>query len=109
MKNDFKTTHNLIFWSAPWDRDPTIQVFKIGTCKGQWIATDFTYDIISVINETPGNGHLEDVFEFFERSCRRDKRALRIREFFNEPFRQHCINKRGFVPVVGSSDLIKVF
>ena len=108
MTNTIRTSHNLPFEACPWPRDPSIQLFRIGTCEGQWISTDFTYDIISVTNRQKGNGHLEDVFQWFENSCKRDKKALRIREFFNERFRRHCIDKRGFIPIVGTNDLIKI-
>jgi len=104
-----KTKHNLPFESAPWPRNPAIQVFRIGTCEGQWMSTELAYIIISVINSSPGNGHLEDVFEWFENSCKRDKKALMILEFFNDQFKTHCIEKRGFIAIPGKDDVIKIF
>lgn len=104
-----KTSHNLPFESATWPRNPAIQVFRVGTCHGQWLSTELAYCIISVINESPGNGHLEDVFEWFEQSCKRDGKALMILEFFNDRFKKHCIEKRGFTPIPGKNDAIKIF
>jgi len=64
---------------------------------------------MSVMNESSGNGHLEDVFEWFEHSCKRDKKALMILEFFNDRFKKHCIEKRGFIAIPGRNDLIKIY
>ncbi len=86
---------------------PPIQVFRIGTCHGQWQASPKSYDIISVINETPGNGHLQDVFDWFENSAKRDKKELHILEIMNPNFMNHLINKRGFTG--NNHRLIKIF
>jgi len=104
-----KTKHNLPFESCDWPRDPNIKMFRVGTCEGQWFSTDMAYCIISVKNDKPGNGHLEDVFEWFESSCKRDGKALMILEFFNPQFKEHCITKRGFVAIKGTNDVIKIF
>ncbi len=107
----FQSTHNLEFFSAPWNNPCNTegwQVFKIGTCTGQWVATDTTYDILSVINDHPGNGHFGDVLEWFENSCKRDNRDLRILEVINEEFGQHLVNKRGFTNY-DDENLIKKF
>ena len=91
---EFKSTHNLPFLSAHWNNpfnDTGWQVFKIGTCNGQWISRKDSYDILSVINDNPGNGHFKDVLEWFEQSCRRDNKALRILEVWNQKFKQHQV------------------
>lgn len=103
-----KTTHNLPFLSAPWWRDPAWQVFNIGTCNGQWRATPEAYEILTIVNDAPGNGHLDDVFEWFENSCKRDSKALRVREVWNGYFLKHLIQKRGFARERGD-DVIKYF
>lgn len=108
-KGEFKTSHKLKFEVAPWERNPAFMLFKVGTCHGQWMSTELAYCIVSIMNEQPGNGHLEDVFEWFENSCKRDKKALMILEFFNDKFKDHCINKREFIQVPGRNDLIKIF
>jgi hypothetical protein len=97
--NAIKTTHNLDFQVAPWARDPSgaIQLFKIGTCHGQWYTHGPAFVILSIVNDSPGNGHLDDVFQWFEYACKRDKYALVIDELMNERFKKHCIEKRGFV------------
>lgn len=106
---NFRSKHNLKFEAATWWRDRAIKVFRVGTCHGQWFDSATAYRILSVTNEKPGNGHLEDVFEWFENSCKRDRRSLIIMEFFNEKFKEHCIKKRGFMPVNGTDHLIKIF
>jgi hypothetical protein len=64
---------------------------------------------MSVKNESPGNGHLEDLFQWFENSCKRDKKNFMILEFFNDRFKKHCIEKRGFVAIEGTNDVFKEF
>lgn len=106
MKSEeFRTSHNLKFEVAPFYE--RIFRYRVGTCHGQWFTTENAYHILSVMNENPGNGHLDDVFEWFENSCRRDRRNLIVMEFFNKKFKSHCINKRGFRPIPDSDDLIK--
>jgi hypothetical protein len=83
-------------------------LFRIGTCEGQWFAIEHSYCILSVLNNNPGNGHLDDVFEWFEFSCKRDKKALLVLEVMNDRFKQHLITKRGFNEVPGKPDLIKI-
>lgn len=103
---EFKTTHNLEFEAAPWREHPLIILFRVGTCHGQWFSTDDAYCIISIMNETPGNGHLEDVFEWFVNSCKRDKKALIVMELMNNRFKEHLIKKRGFHDM-GNDHVIK--
>jgi hypothetical protein len=92
----FETTHKLPFETRQWRSDPVIQEFRIGTCNGQWFTTSTSYCLLSVINNEPGNGHLDDVFQWFENSCRRDNRPLIVLEVINERFRRHLLIKRGF-------------
>lgn len=107
----FKTEHNLPFESAPYvqniDDKNNWLLFRVGTCEGMWCSTDKSYDILAVINNTPGNGHLTDVLQWFEQSCRRDKKALRILEVWNNKFKQHLINKRNFKQDDGVDNVIK--
>jgi len=109
----FESTHRLDFEVAEYpnlfpsgdDRD-NWRLFRIGTCHGLWRATDWAYEILSIQNEKPGNGHFEDVLEWFANSCRRDGKALRIREVGNPLFKTHLITKRGF-KTVGSTDVMR--
>jgi hypothetical protein len=105
----FVSSHKLIFEVAPWKHDKHIQLYRVGTCNGQWFVSDLAYHILSVENSCPGNGHLDDVFEWFEQSCKRDRMPLMIMDFFNQRFKEHCINKRGFIPILHSDHVIKVF
>lgn len=111
MTAEFKTTHDLPFLSAHWNNpfnDQGWKVFKIGTCTGQWGVTKDSYDILTVINDEPGNGHFEDVLQWFEQSCRRDKKALRILEVWNKNLSKHLVEKRGFT-YQSNDNLIKRF
>ncbi len=102
-----KTTHNLDFEAAPWEPPLIIGMllkmnnfettaFRVGTCEGIYRTTDKAYQIIAVTNSNPGNGHFEDVLQWFENSCRRDKKALMFMEILNEQFGKHLEKKRGF-------------
>lgn len=102
-----KTKHNLSFEVAPWPRNKAISLFRVGTCKGQWYSTENAYCIVSVINNVPGNGHLDDVFEWFESSCKRDGKALIVLELMNERFKKHLMTKRGFEDM-GNNHVIKI-
>jgi hypothetical protein len=64
--------------------------------------------MLAVVNDNPGNGHLDDVFEWFEGSCRRDKKNFRILEIWNKAFREHLLTKRGFI-AQGKDNAIKYF
>lgn len=94
---DFKSTHNLQFKNASWIF-PEYLLFRIGTVGGLWNSNIELkrYNILAVDNSEPGNGHLEDVFDWFEMSCKRDKYDLVILEIFNDKFYNHLVDKRGF-------------
>lgn len=111
----FTSTHQLPFEVAeypnlfpPKPGEAEWRAFRIGSCEGLWRSTQWAYEILSIVNKQPGNGHLTDVFEWFENSCKRDGKALKILELLNSQFRRHLIDRRGFKPV-GESDLIKSF
>ena len=96
----FKSSHNLAFETAHWNspfNDEGIQMFRVGTIEGLWRSTDKSYDIIAILNKDPGNGHLNDLFEWFEQSCKRDKKYLRVLEIMSDEFFIHLTTKRGFV------------
>lgn len=107
-----KTTHNLDFECAPWEPLPGLpyaadyQRFRIGTCEGLWSSDKSNYIILAIENSCPGNGHLKDVFEWFENSCKRDKKDLLVMEIMNENFKRHLITKCKFRPY-GTDHAIK--
>jgi hypothetical protein len=96
----FKTEHNLIFEVAEWplnlDEGNPWHKFRIGTCEGLWRDGGSAYEILAIVNSTPNNGHLIDVFQWFEHSCKRDKKSLKIIELLNDDFKKHLIKKQGF-------------
>src|SRR4029078_5524749 len=112
MENHFITKHKLTFEVAksPYEFVEHHLLFRIGTCEGQWVSIDDCYVIISVKNNNRGNGHLDDVFEWFEFSCKRDNKNLLVVEFINERFYKHCLSKRGFIAVgKRNRNCVKVF
>lgn len=110
--DSFKSEHNLAFEVAPYN----VQVdfgtewlrFRVGTCNGLWCSTDKSYNILAIINNSPGNGHLKDVLQWFEQSCRRDKRSLKIMEVMNPKFKKHLIEKCGFKDI-GNNNVERKF
>ena len=102
----FTSTHNLQFGIAPCTTADFTR-FKIGTCEGLWRATAKTYDILAIINTEPGNGHFIDVLEWFEQSCQRDQKDFQILEIWNEGFKKHLIEKRGFLEIGNDDSVIK--
>lgn len=69
--------------------------FRVGTCKGLWRATDESYEILAVVNDNKGNGHFKKALWWFEQSCIRDDKTLRIKECFN-PFLAFQCWKHGY-------------
>ena len=113
--NAIKTTHNLYFEVAdsPYnvlDTGSGHKIFRVGTCTGQWGSAKDSFFIMSVVNKCKGNGHLTDVFEWFEWSCKQSNRNLIVLECINKDFYTHLISKRGFIPLDADGDnCIKVF
>lgn len=107
-----ETIHNLPFEAAPWEPSFTnffpqlvanimrikqpIVAFRVGTCEGIYTVRNGAYQIIAVQNSNPGNGHFDDVLQWFENSCKRDKKDLMFIEIMNPDFGRHLCLKRGF-------------
>lgn len=104
----FQSTHNLPFESCLWEINPEWNRFRVGTCVGLWKPTLKAYEILTVCNSEPGNGHFNDVLEWFYNSCERDSKCLIIREFLNKKFKNHLMQYEGFKKL-GQSDLVKTF
>lgn len=98
----FKSTHNLPFEVAEW-HDPGFKLFRVGSCEGMWSSDSKSYIIVAITNNEPHNGHLNDCFEWFENSCKRDKKSLKVVEIMNVDFMFHLINKRGFKKISGDN------
>lgn len=92
----FESTHKLDFMAVPWHRNGSMTAFKVGTCHGLYYTTDSDYVILSIINDSKGNGHFQDVLEWFENSCKRDKKNLGFMEIWNESLFTHLTKKKGF-------------
>jgi hypothetical protein len=113
MENVIQTKHNLDFQVAqsPYSVvGKKHMLFKVGTCHGQWGDSGDSYFILSVMNDEIGNGHLDDVFEWFEYSAKRDGKNLLVLECMNKNFHHHLIVKRGFVALDDEqNNCIKIF
>lgn len=107
-----ETIHKLDFEACPWEpafkdllpqliadvmriKEPIV-AFRVGTCEGIYTVRDNAFQIIAVQNSKPGNGHFEDVIQWFENSCKRDKKNLMFMEIMNPKFGKHLCDKRGF-------------
>jgi len=111
--NAVQTRHGLDFEQAPWEPLPgfpiaaTFARFRIGTCEGLYSFGD-SLDILAITNSDPGNGHFEDVLEWFYFACKRDKKDFRFLEVWNKRLKNHLITKRGFKPD-GVDNVIKKY
>lgn len=110
--NDFKTQNNLEFLVAEYHLQVELNdkwmAFKVGTCHGLWRCFGGSYEILAITNEKRNNGHLSDVFEWFEMSCKRDNKTLKILQVWNKAFKKHLIDKRNFKEI-GDDNLEKHF
>jgi hypothetical protein len=109
MTKIFHSEHNLDFEAAPWEFSDDFKRFRIGTCEGLYGGSGSTYDILAIENTLKGNGHLQDVLQWFEYSCKRDKKALRILEVWNQKFALYLIRVHGFKVIPNTDHLIKHF
>lgn len=111
-ENAIRTKHNLDFEARPYhiqiEGRPINIDFKVGTCFGLYQIEKHSLDIIAIQNDKKGNGHLDDVLEWFEYSCKTNKKDLRIMELMNKRFKKHLILKRGFQKQ-GANNVIKFF
>src|SRR6266852_5781546 len=82
--------------------------YRIGTCHGLYGFTKKSYLLVAIINDEIGNGHFDDVLEWFENSAKRDAKNLEIVEIWNERLKKHLVEKRGF-KAKRNGDVIKKF
>lgn len=96
----FQSSHKLDFRTSPWKNPlsvgPLWNEFFIGTCRGQWRESKESYEILSLLNTTPGNGHFDDVLEWFSHLAKGKGKDLLIRQCWNAELKRHLVNKRGF-------------
>lgn len=84
------------------------ELFRVGSCRGQWRSTPEAFEILSIVNDKPGNGDFDHALAWFEESCHRFGRGLRVREIWNKRLLAHLVTKRGF-QLEGEEDAIKRF
>lgn len=107
MVNAIQTKHHLDFLARPWYRDQTFFEFQVGTCNGLYTVDANTYSILAIENTCLNNGHFEDVIEWFESSCRRDRKDFMFLEVWNDRLANHLSRKRGFVRQDGTYNYLK--
>lgn len=118
----FKTTNGQDFYSAPYDRPWNLSnyhMFKVGTCDGLWYNTKKAFFILAIVNNCPGNGHFEDLLDWFYCSSVTSKLPLIIQEVgslqnaafgdfkVSDRFAKHLVEKRGFKRIASTDDYIK--
>lgn len=109
MEN-FTSKNKLDFETTTTPRIGSFLDFRVGTITGLWISISHCYVILSLINSSPGNGHFDDVLEWFENSCKRDDKNLLILKCMNVAFYRHLLLKRGFMHLDKErKNCIKVF
>lgn len=74
-------------------------IFRVGTVNGLYYFTQKELVILAINNTVPGNGHFEDTMEWFEYSAKQNNRKLAFQEVWNENFKKHLIEKRGFFEI----------
>lgn len=82
--------------------DSGFKHFRVGTCKGLWRATEDAFEILAVKNGNKGNGHFKDTMWWFEQSCRRENKKLRLREVWNVWLYLRSIKKYGYKRMKGT-------
>lgn len=105
----FKSSHKLKFRTAPHviAGAPTgMEKFEIGTVHGLWVQSKMSIDIFACINDEPGNGHMDDVFEWFFEIARTGALAVRIVNVSSVTFRNQLIEKWKFAPTDDFDTLI---
>jgi len=99
----FITKHKLGFDVRPYHTqiDPSCiyMDFRVGTCSGLYIHTKISYSIVAIKNDAKGNGHFDDVIQWFERSCRRDGKSLRFLEIENKKLYNVLTKRMGFADI----------
>ena len=95
--NQCVTTHKLDFLVEAAPPGSSFMLYQIGTCHGQWCCTVDAYVIVSIVNEVAGNGHLDDVFEWFNHVAKREGKNLIVVKIMTVRFFKHLVFKRRFV------------
>lgn len=96
----FTSTHKLEYLQGEeTEMEPgrTMAGYKVGTCHGLVCFTKTAIEILAVENEEPGNGHFDDVLEWFEYAAKEQGVQLRVIELLNQRLKWHLIDKRGFI------------
>ena len=71
-------------------------LFRMGTMHGQWRETPDHIEILSLSNDSPGNGEFDQLMRYFEDKCIEVQKNLKILCIWNDRFYLHLIHRRGF-------------
>lgn len=97
----FKSKHNLEFVPKEDGVRPNDEIrirFTLGTCNGLYEDNSEFLNLFGIFNSEPGNGHFDDVLEWFEYMCKRDNKDFLITWLDNQNLRDHLLKKRSFLP-----------
>lgn len=106
----FKSEHKLKFLTAPHliAGAPTgLEKFEVGTCHGLWRQDKASIEVWAVINGSPGNGHMDDVMQWFLELARLQNVILAVMDISNLAFKNQLILKWGFQTTKANDRVIK--
>lgn len=107
----FKSPHKLKFKTAPHliGGAPTgMEKFIVGTCHGLWVQHNLSVDMWAVINEKPGNGHMDDVIEWFFQIAKAGNVPIRVMDISNKTFYDELVEKWKFLPTDHPNVLMRI-
>lgn len=88
--------------------DTELARFDIGTVNGLYRVFHGMIEVVAIANDEPGNGQLDDAFEWFAHMCKEKKKGLRIMHIRTNRFHDHLVDKRGFISD-GADRVVKYF
>jgi len=108
----FKSSHKLKFKTAPHviAGAPTgMEKYEVGTVHGLWHQSSMSVDVFALINEKPGNGHVDDALEWFFAIAKEGALGVRVVNITAEAFRQTLINEWGFSETAERDTLVNFY
>ena len=71
-------------------------LFRYGTCHGQYRITPDAVELLSIINDDSGNGHFHHLMNHFISMAKKRKLPFRVLEVNNRNLKTHLLFKWGF-------------
>lgn len=80
--------------------------YTCGTIDGIYdLNVEKAYTIVAIWNKVPHNGALDEFLSALEEVSDREKKPVRIVEFYNDRLRQHILKRKGWVLVVADGSV----